>query len=97
MHVILGFTISEWGGIITILGASIGAVRYGIIKPLMNQFKVLSHSIEELNRSSIFEHNKIYDKMNAQENKLVRHDAEIGFLYDVNNLKRKRATNKTEE
>lgn len=94
MHLFLGFSIAEWGGILAIGGTLIGAIYKVVVKPLQEQLKNLSDSINGLNESSKNDHSRFDDRLDRHDIRLERHDAELQFLYDKNNLTRRKTTDK---
>ena len=90
MHLFLGFTIAEWGGIIAIGSALIGAIYKVAVKPLRDELSNLSRSINSLHESSKTDHKRFDDRLDRHDIRLERHDAELQFLYDKNNLTRRK-------
>lgn len=91
MHTFLGFTIAEWGGIITIAGGLIGAIYKVAVKPLKDTMGDLGDAIHDLTASSKLEHSDFDKRLDNHDQKLVRHDAEIQFLYDKNGMTRRKS------
>ncbi|KRO16528.1 hypothetical protein [Lacticaseibacillus saniviri] len=89
MHTFLGFTIGEWGGIIAIGTAIVGAIYRVAVKPLSDKLADLSGAINNLSISSNQTHLELDHRLDKHDIKIERHDAEIQFLYDKNNLKRR--------
>lgn len=92
-HLILGYSISEWVGIITIGVTMVAAIKTVLVKPLTDQMTQLSSAIKELNESSNKAHTDLANKINKDHMEIEKHDIEIGFLYDKNNLKRRNKSN----
>ncbi|MFD1466462.1 hypothetical protein ACFQ4L_10355 [Lapidilactobacillus mulanensis] len=86
MHLFLGFTIAEWGGIIAIIAAIYGVA----VRPINEHLSRLSDSIDQLNQSSRLEHKEFDRRLDIHDQRLVKHGAELDFLYELNHLKRKR-------
>jgi hypothetical protein len=91
LHTFLGFTIAEWGGIITIAGGLIGAIYKVAVKPLKDTMGDLGDAIRDLTASSKKDHQAFDDRLDKHDQKLVRHDAEIQFLYDKNGMTRRKS------
>ena len=93
-HLFLGYTIGDWVGLLTIISMLIGAliwlIRVAITKPFTEQMAKLNEAIRDLATSSKVDHSMFDSRLDKHDQKIERHDAEIGFLYDVNNIKRKR-------
>lgn len=93
-HLFLGYTIGDWVGLLTIISILIGAiiwlVRIAIIKPFTSQMSELNEAIRSLATSSKVDHSSFDLRLDNHDRKIERHDTEIGFLYDLNNIKRKR-------
>ncbi|APX73104.1 hypothetical protein M5C72_08415 [Companilactobacillus allii] len=87
---VLGFTISDWVGIATITSLIIAAVRRILFQPLNDKLSDLSKAITELNANSNKAHSDLKDKIEENHLDIERHDIEIGFLYDKNNLNRRK-------
>jgi hypothetical protein len=83
-HIIFGFTVSEWVGIVGILSGTYGF----IVKPLLNKLETLSKSIDQISENSLIEHNRLWRHYDIHDRQLWKHDQEIGILYDKNHLKR---------
>lgn len=83
-HVVFGFTVSEWVGIIGILSGTYGF----IVKPLLTKLETLSKSIDQISENSLIEHNRLWRHYDIHDRQLWKHDQEIGILYDKNHLKR---------
>lgn len=83
-HVIFGFTVSEWVGIVGILSSTYGF----IIRPLLKSLTDLRNSINQLTQDSLIEHNRLWKHYDYHDKWLWKHDQEIGILYDKNHLKR---------
>lgn len=77
MHVIFGFTISEWVGIVTIISMATAAVYRFVVTPLMNKFDTLSETLKKVNENSEIER----QKLNQQGYIIRKHDSELGALY----------------
>ena len=96
-HLYFGFTIGDWVGLLTIISMLVGAliwlIRVAITKPFTEQMAKLNESIQNLTASSKTDHSKFDLRLDKHDRKIERHDAEIGFLYDLNNIKRKRNNN----
>lgn len=89
MHVILGLTIAEWVGVLTIVTTFMTAVYKMLFKPLMSKFDELSAAINHLSENSQLIHEHINDHLGKHDLILERHNTEIDFLFDFNHLKRK--------
>lgn len=83
-HVIFGFTVSEWVGIVGILSGTYGF----IVKPLLNKLETLSKSIDQISENSLIEHNRLWQHYDIHDKQIWKHDQEIGILYDRSHLKR---------
>ena len=83
-HVFFGFTIDEWVGILGIIGTVYGF----LVRPLIKRIANLGNSIDELNKNSITEHNRLWRHYDVHDRKLYKHDIEIGELYSHAHLKR---------
>ncbi|MFD1411526.1 hypothetical protein [Lapidilactobacillus gannanensis] len=97
MHTFLGFTIGEWAAIIAIVSGVFAGLNHmlksfkdSIMEPFNEQMNNLSKSIDKLTESSVHEHHVFDRRLDKHDNMLVRHEAEIGFLYDKNGLKRRK-------
>ena len=82
MHIIFGFTISEWAGIATIIGGTTGVVYKFIVAPLLNKFDVLSKTLVELKESSRIEQESLKDELKDHQTILIEHDSEIQNLFE---------------
>lgn len=82
MHVIFGFTISEWAGIVTIIVAALSAFIKFAIKPLLEKFDELSHTIRELDHTSRKERELIRQRLAEHDTAIAKHDTEINLLYN---------------
>ena len=96
-HLFLGYSIGDWVGLLTIISMLIGAliwlIRVAITKPFTNQMSELNEAIRNLTDSSKADHSMFDLRLDKHDRKIERHDTEIGFLYDLNNIKRKRENN----
>lgn len=96
-HLFLGYTIGDWVGLLTIISMLVGTliwlIRVAITKPFTEQMAKLNEAIRNLTDSSRADHSMFDSRLDNHDRKIERHDAEIGFLYDVNNIKRKRDRN----
>ena len=81
MHVFFGFTLSEWAGIITIITAGLSAFIKYAIKPLLEKFDELSHTIRDLDHTSRKERELIRQHLAEHDTAIAKHDTEISFLY----------------
>ena len=90
MHAFLGFTIGEWGGIISIGVTLLGGIYAVAVKPLKDTMGDLRDAIHDLTASSKKDHQAFDDRLDRHDQKLVRHDAEIQFLYDKNGMTRRK-------
>ncbi|MCG7196506.1 hypothetical protein [Pediococcus pentosaceus] len=82
MHMIFGFTISEWAGIATIIGSGTGVFYKFIVMPLLNKFDVLSKTLVELKESSRIEQQSLKDELKEHQTILIEHDSEIQSLFE---------------
>lgn len=82
MHVIFGFTISEWTGIITIIGGATGVVYRFVVLPLLKKFDTLSETLSNLEKTSRVERQNLRVKINNHQIILAEHDSEIQSLFD---------------
>ncbi|MBF7119484.1 hypothetical protein [Pediococcus pentosaceus] len=82
MHVIFGFTISEWAGIATIIGSATGVVYKFVVAPLLKKFDTLSETLVELKESSRMERQNLKDELKDHQNILIEHDSEIQSLFE---------------
>lgn len=82
LHVIFGFTISEWAGIATIIGSATGVVYKFVVAPLLKKFDTLSETLVELKESSRMEQQNLKDELKGYQNILIEHDSEIQSLYE---------------
>ncbi|GAF41770.1 hypothetical protein FC83_GL002960 [Agrilactobacillus composti DSM 18527 = JCM 14202] len=89
MHTILGFTISEWGGITTMGTVVLGAIYKVVVKPLSDRLSDLRDALDKLNTETQIERQKIKVQLNHHDIQLARQDAELQFLYDHNHIIRK--------
>ena len=93
-HLFLGYSIGDWVGLLTIISMLVGTliwlIRVAITKPFTEQMAKLNEAIRNLTDSSKTEHSSFDLRLDNHDRKIERHDAEIGFLYDLNNIKRKR-------
>ncbi|MEA5157582.1 MULTISPECIES: hypothetical protein [Lactobacillaceae] len=83
-HVIFGFTVSEWVGIVGILSGTYGF----IVKPLLTKLETLSKSIDQISENSLIEHNRLWQHYDIHDKQIWKHDQEIDVLYTKNHLKR---------
>ena len=90
MHTFLGFTIGEWGGIISISVTLLGGIYAVAVKPLKDTMGDLRDAIHDLTVSSKSEHSEFDKRLDQHDKKLVRHDAEIQFLYNKNGMARRK-------
>lgn len=92
-HLFLGYTIGDWVGLLTIISMLVGTIiwliRVAITKPFTEQMAKLNEAIKSLTDSSNADRSMFDLRLDNHDRKIERHDAEIGFLYDVNNIKRK--------
>lgn len=93
MHQIFGFTIAEWAGIATIATSVIIAIYHTVVKPLKGSLQRLANAIEKMGIESKEVHEKMDARIDHHENMLTKHETEIGFLYQINGLKRKGYSN----
>lgn len=91
MHVIFGFTISEWAGIATIIGGATGVVYKFVVAPLLKKFDTLSETLIELKESSRMEQQNLKDELKDHQTILIEHDSEIQSLFDDKGWHRSRA------
>lgn len=91
MHVIFGFTISEWAGIATIVGGATGVVYKFVVAPLLKKFDTLSETLIELKESSRMEQQNLKDELKDHQTILIEHDSEIQSLFDDKGWHRSRA------
>ena len=93
-HLFLGYSIGDWVGLLTIISMLVGTliwlIRVAITKPFTEQMAKLNEAIRNLTASSKVDHSSFDLRLDNHDRKIERHDAEIGFLYDLNNIKRKR-------
>ncbi|MEH1648221.1 hypothetical protein AAHB41_09155 [Pediococcus pentosaceus] len=82
LHVIFGFTISEWAGIATIIGSATGVVYKFIVAPLLKKFDTLSETLVELKESSRIEQQNLKDELKDHQTILIEHDSEIQSLFE---------------
>ena len=97
-HGLLNLSWGEWAAIIAIVsGVFVGfdhmlkSFKDSIMDPFSKQMNNLSKSIDKLTENSIHEHHVFDRRLDKHDNMLVRHEAEIGFLYDKNGLKRRKS------
>lgn len=83
-HVVFGFTIDEWLGILGIIGSVYGF----LVRPLLKRITSLSDSIDELNKTSVIEHNRLWKSFDKHDRKLYKHDLEFDELFNHAHLKR---------
>lgn len=96
-HELFNLGWDEWAAIIAIIsGVFVGlnqmlkSFKNSIMDPFSEQMDNLSKSIDKLTESSVHEHHVFDRRLDKHDNMLVRHEAEIGFLYDKNGLKRRK-------
>jgi len=95
-HELFNLGWDEWAAIIAIIsGVFVGlnqmlkSFKDSIMDPFSEQMNNLSKSIDKLTESSVHEHHVFDHRLDKHDNMLIRHEAEIGFLYDKNGLKRR--------
>lgn len=96
-HELFQLSWAEWAAIIAIVsGVFVGlnhmltSFKNSIMEPFNEQMSNLSKSIDKLTESSVHEHHVFDRRLDKHDNMLIRHEAEIGFLYDKNGLKRRK-------
>jgi len=96
-HELFNLGWDEWAAIIAIIsGVFVGlnqmlkSFKNSIMEPFNEQMINLSKSIDKLTESSVHEHHVFDRRLDKHDNMLIRHEAEIGFLYDKNGLKRRK-------
>lgn len=96
-HGLLGLSWAELAALVTIIGALFMGARKmyrsfseSIAKPLLRQLGELSKAIDDLSRNSLTEHHAINGQLQKHEQKIERHDYEIGTLYSTVGLTRRR-------
>lgn len=96
-HELFQLSWGEWAAIIAIVsGVFVGfdhmfkSFKDSIMGPFNEEMNNLSKSIDKLTESSVHEHHVFDRRLDKHDNMLVRHEAEIGFLYDKNGLKRRK-------
>ncbi|WP_025025166.1 hypothetical protein [Companilactobacillus nodensis] len=88
-HLFLGFSISEWLGIISIISILVGAFKTFLFNPIGDQLKDLSGAIQNLSDNSAKAHSDLEKKISKNHLDIERHDIEIDFLFDKNHLHRR--------
>lgn len=95
-HELFQLSWAEWAAIIAIVsGVFVGlnhmltSFKNSIMEPFNEQMSNLSKSIDKLTESSVREHHVFDRRLDKHDNMLIRHETEIGFLYDKNGLKRR--------
>ena len=96
-HELFSLSWAEWAAIIAIVsGVFVGlnqmlkSFKGSIMDPFSDQMKNLSKSIDKMTESSVHDHHVFDRRLDKHDNTLIRHEAEIGFLYDKNGLKRRK-------
>lgn len=92
-HIIFGFSVSEWVGIITI----IGGVYTFIARPLINKLTTLSKSIDRVSDNAKTEHDRLWRHYDKHDRQIWEHDRELDVLYDQTHLTRPHVEIKKEE
>lgn len=95
-HGVLGLSWGEWLAVASLIGIVYAGFRKliksfadTIAKPLSQQMKSLSKSIDDLTTNSLKEHNGFDRRLDKHDIRLAQHDTEIGTLYSSVGLRRK--------
>jgi hypothetical protein len=95
-HELFNLGWDEWAAIIAIIsGVFVGlnqmlkSFKNSIMDPFSEQMNILSKSIDKLTENSTHDHHVFDRRLDKHDNTLIRHEAEIGFLYEKNGLKRR--------
>lgn len=97
-HEIFNLSWAEWAAIIAIIsGVFVGfnhmlkSFKDSIMEPFNQRLHDLSISINKFTDSAEHEHTAFDKKLDKHNDTLIRHEAEIGFLYEKNGLKRRKS------
>lgn len=89
-HLILGYTIGEWVGIVTIAGSLISAIVFLfnslVVKPLTSSINHLADGLDDFQQSSNADHQRYDHELNDHETRiriLEKEEGEYGHHQSV--------------